>query len=49
MLQISEGTWNFIKKKMEDGLEEYSEAWLCSFFGQTLQLIKNHVNCDIQV
>ena len=28
-------------------LEEYSEACLCSFFGQTPKLIGNHVNCDI--
>ena len=31
-------------------LEEYSEACLCAqFFGQTLKLIGNHVNCDILI
>ena len=28
-------------------LEEYSEA--VQFFGQTLKLIGNHVNCDILI
>ena len=30
-------------------LEEYSEFWslFVQFFGQTLKLIGNHVNCDI--
>ena len=29
-------------------LEEYSEAHV-QFFGQTLKLIGNHVNCDILI
>ena len=30
-------------------LEEYSEAKFVQFFGQTLKLIGNHVNCDILI
>ena len=30
-------------------LEVYSEACLCSYFGQTLKLIGNYINCDILI